>query len=248
MIDAAPNKPENSAQRAPFVQLEVDARRHSKALTESDVTIGMCDLVASTTMSVELSPNELRDLLRFYYSVCLDEVEAACGRVMRYVGDGVMAVFVHDRNGCVGPENAVAASQRIRERLVRKVVPLRHGPRRLEVRQSIAAGSGICDRYPTGPGLTQEIVFGEVPFLAARLQDHAEPGQTVICETVAAAAYHLVDMRSIGEVRLRGFPKPRNIWRLRDRLKGHKRRQLLRTERIHSQPFDAVGRHASEQC
>jgi class 3 adenylate cyclase len=52
-----------------------------------------CDLVGSTALSEKLDPEELRDLLHAYRTLCGDVIARYDGFVARYVGDGILTYF-----------------------------------------------------------------------------------------------------------------------------------------------------------
>ena len=53
------------------------------------LTVMFCDLVGSTALSEKLDPEELRDLLHAYRTLCGDVIVRYDGFVARYVGDGL---------------------------------------------------------------------------------------------------------------------------------------------------------------
>src|SRR3954471_5455931 len=73
------------------------------------LTVMFCDLVGSTALSEKLDPEELRDLLHAYRTLCGDVIARYAGFVARYVGDGILTYFgwpaAHEDDG----ERAVRA-------------------------------------------------------------------------------------------------------------------------------------------
>src|SRR5690242_9054668 len=57
------------------------------------LTVMFCDLVGSTALSEKLDPEELRDLLHAYRTLCGDVIAHYDGFVARYVGDGILTYF-----------------------------------------------------------------------------------------------------------------------------------------------------------
>ena len=51
------------------------------------------DLVGSTTLSGQLDPEELRDLVQTYQEVCNEVVACYQGHVAKYLGDGILVYF-----------------------------------------------------------------------------------------------------------------------------------------------------------
>jgi Double zinc ribbon/Adenylate and Guanylate cyclase catalytic domain len=57
------------------------------------LTVMFCDVVDSTALSERLDPEELRDLMRSYQSVCVGAISSFDGYVAKYLGDGVLVYF-----------------------------------------------------------------------------------------------------------------------------------------------------------
>src|ERR671918_137176 len=57
------------------------------------VTIVFCDLTGSTALGENLDPEVLRGTMRRYYDECRAILERHGGRVEKFIGDAVMAVF-----------------------------------------------------------------------------------------------------------------------------------------------------------
>src|SRR5215213_9802498 len=55
------------------------------------VTVLFADLAGSTALARELDPEEMRELLRAYEAVVVDEVARLGGHVAKFAGDGVLA-------------------------------------------------------------------------------------------------------------------------------------------------------------
>jgi class 3 adenylate cyclase len=57
------------------------------------VTVVFIDVHGSTTIAARLGPERMRQLMLEFYEVCADAVARYEGRVMRYMGDGVLSQF-----------------------------------------------------------------------------------------------------------------------------------------------------------
>ena len=55
------------------------------------LTVMLCDMVASTALSLRLDPEELADVIQAYRQRCADVVTAHGGVVARQIGDAVLA-------------------------------------------------------------------------------------------------------------------------------------------------------------
>ena len=65
----------------------------SHAGERRQLTVMFCDLVGSTALGEKLDPEELRDLLHAYRTLCGDVIARYDGFVARYVGDGILTYF-----------------------------------------------------------------------------------------------------------------------------------------------------------
>jgi hypothetical protein len=82
------------------------------------------------------------------------------------------------------------------------------------VRIGIATGLVVVGEL-IGEGTAQErSVVGETPNLAARLQEHTDPGTLAIDTTTRRLAGRLFEYRSLGEVSLKGFAEPTQAWQV----------------------------------
>lgn len=67
----------------------------------------------------------------------------------------------------------------------------------------------------TGEGAAkEEVVIGEPPNLAARLQAFAEPGTVLICENTHQLTDGYFDHRNLGPVALKGWAEPVPAWQV----------------------------------
>ena len=55
------------------------------------LTVLFADLVGSTRLSGELDPEDMRDLVMAYQTVCTEAIAGRSGFVAQYLGDGVLA-------------------------------------------------------------------------------------------------------------------------------------------------------------
>jgi class 3 adenylate cyclase/tetratricopeptide (TPR) repeat protein len=194
----APAPPPASAARA----LHGEAERRQ-------LTIMFCDLVGSTRLSVELDPEELREIISRFQQTCAAVAQRFGGNVARFMGDGLLVYFGYPRAGEDDPAQAVRAGLQI----VREAGELEtDGEVALRTRVGIATGEVVVGDL-IGAGSAQEhSVVGETPNLAARLQALAEPDQVVIGEItrrLVQTQFHLADL---GQHSLKGFDKPVGAW------------------------------------
>jgi predicted ATPase/class 3 adenylate cyclase len=173
------------------------------------LTVMFCDLVGSTSLSVQLDPEDLREVIGAYHRCCATTVEQHAGFVAKYMGDGVLIYFGYPQAHEHDAERAVQTGLALVEAVSKLAAP---DGTRLGVRVGIATGLVVVGDL-LGSGDSQERgVVGETPNLAARLQGIAEPGTVVIADGVRRLIGNLFELKDIGEQSLKGIPAPVQIW------------------------------------
>src|SRR5689334_9927921 len=180
----------------------------SQAGERRQLTVMFCDLVGSTALSEKLDPEELRDLLHAYRTLCGDIIARYDGFVARYVGDGILTYF-----GWPGAHEDDA------ERAVRAALEIVETVRRasttevLSVRLGIATGPVVVGE-PAGVGDQAKLAVGSTPNLAARLQGLAAADQIVIAASTRRLVGNAFDLNDLGEHELKGIAEPVHAWRV----------------------------------
>src|SRR5215218_6962892 len=81
------------------------------------VTVLFADVVGSTALGEALDPEDVRALLGRLFSIATEAVERHGGRVEKFIGDAIMAVFgvpiAHDDD----PGRALSAATELRDRV-----------------------------------------------------------------------------------------------------------------------------------
>lgn len=177
--------------------------------TETSMTLIMCDLIGSTTRLTGLPAYDIATALLNFYSACSAQLEQSHGRVVRYAGDAVMAVFDDDASANERATRAVTAATSIEHRLQKDLSVTTAGP---YSRTSVVTGTGLRALLGTSNELIQEVIFGELPFLANRLQGLAPPGGVVLCDRTVQLLPNSPKLETLGLVPLRGITVPRKAW------------------------------------
>ena len=178
------------------------------------LTVMFCDLVGSTSLSTALDPEDLRDLIRSYQSVCRKVIVAHNGFISRYMGDGIMVYFGYPQANEHSAESAVRAAMQIIEQMQQLNQTGRQHAVDLSVRLGIATGPVVVGDL-IGDGASEEAaVVGETPNLAARLQGLAEPDNVVISNATMKLAGPLFEYEDLGEHSLKGIAQPVPCWRV----------------------------------
>lgn len=176
---------------------------------EKILTLLMCDIVDSTKLSTNLSANDMRSLLIDYYSICAEDLNNFGGRLIECIGDGVLGVFDRD-DPKQNALNAANAAIELRQKVTELDVPL-DSPKSLAVRISVVSGAGVLALNEL---LGQEAVFGQLPFIAHRLQQTAGTDGIVFNENAACMIGPQKDLVRTRKLKLRGFAQKASAWKL----------------------------------
>ncbi|HUH93603.1 MAG TPA: adenylate/guanylate cyclase domain-containing protein [Casimicrobiaceae bacterium] len=171
------------------------------------LTVMLCDMVASTALSLKLDPEELAEVIQSYRQRCAEVIADCGGIVARYVGDGILAYFGYPRAHENDAERAIRAALGIAE--TRWPVA---GSEDVRVHIGIATGLVVVgDLFQGGEELA---AIGSALNLAARLEALAEPGAVLVSEETRRLARGLFEYSDLGRHDLKGFDKPMPAWRV----------------------------------
>ena len=153
------------------------------------VTVLFADIAGYTNLSSKLDAEETHALLNRYFEAVDSIVERYGGRVDKQIGDNVMAVFgapiAHDDD----PLRAVRAALDIHERMTTLSKDVDY---QLQAHIGIASGQVVASG--AGSDAHREYtVTGDSVNLASRLQDKAEPGETLISDALRRVVADGVD-------------------------------------------------------
>ena len=158
-------------------------------------TILFADLVGSTELGASLDPEYARDLLDRFYDTMEAEIALGGGTVKKFIGDAVVAVFGAPAAQEDHAERALQVALWMQERLQE----LFRG--RLSLSVGVNSGEVVIGRPREG----SSFATGDAVNVAARLEQAAEPGHTLVGERTAA----LVAARSSSATRARSRRRAR---------------------------------------
>src|SRR5215472_721725 len=125
---------------------------------EREIAILFGDLRSFTQLSEKKLPYDLVFLLNRYFSETGHAIEAAGGRIDKFIGDGVMALFGLDSGVEAGCREALAAAKDMSERLAHLNETLSH-----DLPEPLRIGIGIH----TGPAIVGEMGYGHAVSVTA---------------------------------------------------------------------------------
>ena len=162
------------------------------------VTILFTDMESSTALTQRLGDAGAQEVRRAHNTIVRTALADHSGHEIKHTGDGIMASFSTASSGlgsAIDIQRAVAAHVE------------QHPDSPLGVYIGLNAGEPIAEEGD---------LFGTSINLAARICDHAEPGQIVASNVVRELAAGKDFLFSdLGETELRGFEDPIKLWELR---------------------------------
>jgi len=209
--------------RAPANTPQTGTELRRERAERRQLTVMFCDLVGSTALAAQLDPEDMRQVVALFQCHVAEVIADHQGVVARYMGDGVLAYFGYPQAHEDDAEQAVRAGLV----LVEAVANLQTaGNSSLQVRVGIATGIAVVGDLIGEGGSQEQVVVGETPNLAARLQALAEPGAVMISASTRRLAGRQFEYRDRGLVALKGWREPVPAW------------QVLRTSGVESR-FEA---------
>ena len=167
-------------------------------------TVVFADIVGFSAIANDLEPDAVRELANAFFGPLAREVEREGGTVMKYVGDGVMAVFgvptTHEDDAIRAVRAAIAMTSRVGE-IARE--------RNHEVALRVGVNTGLVMVGTVGAGSRASAdIMGATVNVASRIENAAQPGDIL----VGAATERLVSDRfalsSAPPVQVKGIAEP----------------------------------------
>ena len=187
------------------------AGRHGE---RRQLTMFFCDLVGSTTLASQFDPEEWREIVGAYYDTCGKVVARFDGHIAQYLGDGLLVYFGYPRAHEDDAQRAVRAGLGIIEAIgqLNTVLSERYGVS-LAVRLGCHTGLVVVGDEVGGTG-HDDIVLGDTPNIAARLEGVAEPNTLVIGALTNQLLGGLFACESLGTPPLKGVSAPPEVYRV----------------------------------
>ena len=173
--------------------------------TRAFLTVLFADLRDSLGLLAGRDLEEGRMILDAVLQRMMEAVRYEGGVVNQVMGDGIMALFGapvprpdHAARGCLAALRMHAAVQRYAEVL--------RGARGIDVQIRVGLNSGAAIVRSIGSDLGQDYsAVGRTTHIAARMEQLARPGTTLITADTLALARHAVTARPVGRVAVKGL-------------------------------------------
>ena len=172
--------------------------------TNSCVTMLFSDVRGFTTMSENLEPDKVVQILNEYFADMTPIVFEHRGMLDKYMGDGLMALFGVPLQCDDAATNAVAAAvamQRRMESVNRDLTTM--GMAEISIGIGINTGT-VTVGYIGSEERTDYTAIGDAVNLAARLEKQAQAGQIIISRSTRDAIGERFPVRPAGAVHVKG--------------------------------------------
>lgn len=182
----------------------------------AQVSVLFSDIRSFTTISEQMEPDEVMEMLNEYLSLMNEVVLNNGGDIDKYIGDAIMALFHTD--GEKSPsEEAVRCALEMRKALA--VFNEQRKQRGLPpVNTGIGINTGIVvEGYMGTQDRMEHTVIGDTVNLASRLEGQSKEAKTTgiaISETTYQDVRHLVNANLMGSVQVKGKTVPVNVYEL----------------------------------
>lgn len=180
-------------------RLRHNARRMETRSERRLVSCLFIDVVGSTDATVRLGPERMQRLLRDAFAEMSATITDHGGTIETYVGDAIFALFGAPVARADDAERALRAAEACSRWASDPVA----ATARLAVRVGIETGEALVDL--AGVDRHQRMAIGECVNIAARLQQHGEPGQIIVGPTCHEATKNVARFESLGALSLKGL-------------------------------------------
>jgi len=174
------------------------------------VTVMFADISGFTTMSEQMDPEAIRDLINACFECLVPVIQKYDGTVDKFIGDNIMALFgapiAHEDD----PARALHAALEMADQL---------GSFNRQHSTSLALHFGINTGHVIAGGLgTRErqeySVMGDAVNLASRLEDASERGEILVGSHTYRLAAPLFEFEALDPIRVQGKTEPVQVYRL----------------------------------
>jgi class 3 adenylate cyclase/tetratricopeptide (TPR) repeat protein/ribosomal protein L40E len=224
-----------SVELPPLASLEAEERRI--------VTILFADMTGSTALADELDPEDVRLLMAGYFGVMAQAIHRHGGTIEKFIGDAVMAVFGIPVTHEDDPDRAVRAAleilyalqgfnnQRVAEEPEAQPIQVRIGINTGEVVAASEAGEG-----------GQFLITGDAVNVAARLQQHAQPGTILVGSRTYRSTRGAIVYQPVSAFTVKGKPAPLRAWQALRSVEGQAAPPTQHLRGIEGLPAPFIGR------
>jgi class 3 adenylate cyclase len=187
------------------------------------LTIFFSDVVGFTRAADQMEAEDLAALLNEYLSEMAAIADSHGATVNQFVGDGIMAFFgapdaTEDRDHAL---RAVRMALEMQRRMVELAAKWFAGGIQTPFRIRIGINTGVSSVGDFGSkGRTTYSAIGTQTNLAARIQEHCEPGRVLISHTTWGLVRDEIGCEERGEIEFKGLHYPVRVYEVMEDAKS----------------------------
>lgn len=176
------------------------------------ITILFSDLSGFTQFAEQMDPEEVRDIMKSYFAAVTPPIVQYGGRIEKFIGDAVLAVFGLPMAQERDPEHAVRAALAMQESLEHLNVELqkRYGFG-LQMRIGVNTGS-VLAAFLSDDHERDFAVVGDAVNTASRLEGACPPGGVLISHDTYSNVRGVFDLEMLPPVQLKGKADPLKVY------------------------------------
>ncbi len=172
-----------------------------------------CDIVGFTALSGELDPESLRQLMSRYFEAMKVVLQHHGGTIEKYIGDAIMAIFGVPRLHEDDALRAVRAAAEMRQALHQLNEEFeRYWGVTIHTRTGVNTGEVVTSEA----GLGDSFVTADAVNVAARLEQHADPGGILMGDATYRLVSNAVLAEAVPPLSVKGKAAPLPAWQLLD--------------------------------
>lgn len=179
-----------------------------------EASVLFADIVGFTSMSENMSPQEVSGLLNRYFSNIAEAVRFCRGHIDKYMGDCAMIVFGVPEEYEEHPFNATACGWMILQMVeVMNRQRVNNGEPAVEFRIGVNSGTMLAGNMGSAERMEYTVV-GDAVNLASRLSHAGDPGQLILTEEMLQhpAMQGRIKTEDHGTIKLRGKKEPVSLF------------------------------------
>ncbi|MBI5555150.1 MAG: HAMP domain-containing protein [Elusimicrobia bacterium] len=180
-------------------------------------TILLSDIRGFTSISEKIEPEEVVDFLNRYFNIMVEVVVKYEGRLDKFIGDAILAVFGDAMPHEDDARRAVLTALEMREKLDEYNQERQHeGKEPLRIGIAVHTGEVVAGEIGS-KHKTEYTVIGDTVNLTSRMESLNKEFKTdiLISESTYLEVKDLVEVQELSEVPIRGKEKPLNLYALK---------------------------------
>ena len=173
-----------------------------------EATLLFADIRSFTTLSENMSPEEVISMLNEYFDAMVEIIFKHGGILDKFVGDELMAVFSQQTDKTAGPLAAVRTAVDMQNR-ISELMQERNarGQPVFQVGVGVNTGSVVTGNVGAKNRMDYTVI-GDTVNVAARLEQMAEGGEVIVGEQTYAYCKHAVVMSEKGSIKVKNRDEP----------------------------------------